>query len=299
MRANYKLQRLYAADLPPLGQDWQPGKEQAHYLLHVLRMQPGDAVLLFDGKSGEWLARCREADRKRLTLQIEAQTRPQPPAGAKLVYCFAPLKQARLDYMVQKAVEMGAAKLQPVITQHTQISRLNNERMQANMIEAAEQCGLLTLAEAAEPISLTELLAGWVEIYGADARLIFCDEAQIAEEGAANAAGQNPLPKLEQLKAERNATAETAGSAANGGKPIPGIKPAPGLKTALGLRPTLGLEPTLGLLIGPEGGFSEAERKQLYACAFVRSIPLGPRIMRADTAAVAALAVVQSVLGDW
>jgi len=287
------MQRLYVAQLPPMGQDLRLEKEQAHYLLHVLRLQPGEAVLLFDGKNGEGLARCQQADKKSLILRLEAQTRPQPSAAAPLIYCFAPLKQARLDYMVQKAVEMGASLLQPVLTQHTQVSRLNMARAEANIIEAAEQCGLLRLPALAAPLRLPALLAGWAEIYGRQARLIFCDEGEIADESAANAPGQNPLPALLRLKAEQQAAAKTAAGgaaeAAAGSAALPPPEP----------KPAQGLKPALGLLIGPEGGFSEAERKQLKACDFVCPVPLGPRIMRADTAAVAALAVVQSVLGDW
>jgi 16S rRNA (uracil1498-N3)-methyltransferase len=172
------------------------------------------------------------------------QTRPQPPLP-DLLYCFAPLKQGRLDYLVQKAVEMGAGVLQPVITQHTQVTKLGIERLQANAIEAAEQCGILAIPQVCEPMKLERLLADW----DAARRLIFCDE---------DVGTDNPLSTLQAIA-----------------------------------------EHKLGLLVGPEGGFSDAERKELRALPFVTAIPLGPRILRADTAAVAALAVVQATVGDW
>jgi 16S rRNA (uracil1498-N3)-methyltransferase len=219
-------------------------REQAHYLLTVLRLGAEAAVLVFNGRDGEWLARLRPASRKAAELAAERQTRPQP-AVPDLHYCFAPLKHARLDYVVQKAVEMGAAALRPVLTQHTQASRLNLERMQANAVEAAEQCGILSLPEIREPVRLDALLDGWE----AGRRLVYCDE---------EAEASGPLAALQ------------------------GIPPGP-----------------LAVLIGPEGGFSEAERQRLLRLPHVTRLSLGPRILRADTAAVAALALVQAVLGDW
>jgi len=264
MRANYRMQRLYVEYPLSEGAEIILAKEQAHYLLHVLRLKADDTILLFNGRDGEWLARCAETGKKSLILTAQEQTRPQPKHEKQLIYCFAPLKQARLDYMMQKAAEMGATVLQPVITQHTQVPRLNAERIRANITEAAEQCGILSLPSYAEPLPLPALLENWQAQYGSNAPLIFCDEAQIENEGEGNAPAQNPLPFLEKIKAESDRKREN-----------------------------------IGLLIGPEGGFSEAERKMLYHQDFVRAIPLGPRIMRADTAAVAALAVIQAVLGDW
>jgi 16S rRNA (uracil1498-N3)-methyltransferase len=162
-----------------------------------------------------------------------------------LLYCFAPLKQGRLDYLVQKAVEMGAGVLQPVITQHTQVARPGTERLRANVSEAAEQCGVLAIPELREPQKLERLLSDWEP----GRRLIFCDE---------DARTDNPLATLRAIEERR-----------------------------------------LALLIGPEGGFSEDERRQLRALPFVSAIPLGPRILRADTAAVAALALIQATVGDW
>lgn len=218
--------------------------EAAHYLSHVLRLKAGSQLLVFNGQHGEWLATFQPEGKKRVMLDIIEQTRPQP-TQSDLIYCFAPLKQGRLDYMVQKAVEMGAGVLQPVITQHTQVPKLGIDRIKANAIEAAEQCGGLSLPDCREALKLEKLLDGWDPAR----TLIFCDEGHDSD---------NPLTILQSL----------------------------------------GKTP-MAVLIGPEGGFSEAERTLLHSLPYVKSIPLGPRILRADTAAVAALALVQSVLGDW
>ena len=244
MRANYKLQRLFVtADLAagvPITIDGQ----QAHYLINVLRMVEGAELLVFNGCHGEWLARLTTRSKKAIALALVEQTRPQPP-HPDLVYCFAPLKHGRLDYLVQKAVEMGAGVLQPVVTQHTQVAKLGTERIAANAVEAAEQCGILAIPAVRETVKLDRLLASWE----GDRRLIFCDE---------DSSTDNPLPALQAVP-----------------------------------------EKKLGLLVGPEGGFSDDERRQLRALPFVTAIPLGPRILRADTAAVAALAVLQATIGDW
>lgn len=244
MRANYKMQRLFVPQDLAADAVFEATPEQSHYLTHVLRMAEGAELLVFNGRHGEWLARIAARAKKAVRLETVEQTRPQP-ATPDLVYCFAPLKVGRLDYLVQKAVEMGAGVLQPVITQHTQLAKVGIERLQANAVEAAEQCGILAIPEVREVQKFTALLSSW----GKERRLIFCDES---------AETNNPLPALQ----------------------------------------TIG-ERKLGLLIGPEGGFSEDERNQLYALPFVTAIPLGPRILRADTAAVAALAVMQATIGDW
>ncbi|MEM1045911.1 MAG: 16S rRNA (uracil(1498)-N(3))-methyltransferase [Pseudomonadota bacterium] len=222
-------------------------KDQLHYLVSVMRLGPGAEILVFNGRDGEWTATLSEASKKRGLLTIENCLRPQTPAS-RLDYCFAPLKQARLDYMVQKATEMGAGRLRPVLTQHGQVSRVNTDRMRANAIEACEQCGVLSVPEICQPEPLAAFLDSW-PVDNPDGLILFCDEA---------APTDDPLTILSAL--------------------------APG---------------ALALLIGPEGGFSTAEREQLLAMPSVRAIPLGPRILRADTAAVAALALVQATLGDW
>jgi len=243
MRANYKLQRLYVTADLAAGATIEPSREQAHYLLNVLRMAAGGELLVFNGRDGEWLARLEPVSKKAAHLVPVEQTRPQPPVP-DLVYAFAPLKVGRLDYLIQKAVEMGAGVLQPVLTQHTQ-GKLGTERIAANAIEAAEQCGVLAIPLTREAVKLDRLLAGWDK----DRRLIFCDE---------DASTNNPLAALGAIRERR-----------------------------------------LALLVGPEGGFSEDERRQLRALPFVIAIPLGPRILRADTAAVAALALIQATVGDW
>jgi 16S rRNA (uracil1498-N3)-methyltransferase len=218
---------------------------QSNYLGNVLRLSAGGTILVFNGRDGEW--RAAIAGRKRLeNLTIVAQTRPQDRLG-DLTYVFAPLKHARLDYMVQKAVEMGASSLQPVLTRFTQVARVNGERMRANVIEAAEQCGILGIADVAEPMPL--------ERYLAERRpqrlLVFCDEAADVE---------NPLRALQSHRTDA------------GG---------------------------IDILIGPEGGFAEEERDMLLRQPLILRLSLGPRILRADTAAVAALGLVQATLGDW
>jgi 16S rRNA (uracil1498-N3)-methyltransferase len=220
-------------------------RNQSNYLGNVLRLSVGDNILVFNGRDGEWQAAI-EGRKRPDGLIIAAQTRPQDRLP-DIAYVFAPLKHARLDYMVQKAVEMGAASLQPVLTRHTQVSRVNGERMRANVIEAAEQCGILSLAEVAEPVALDRFL---------DKRdparlLVFCDEAS-------DVAG--PVQVLQGAQA-----------------------------TASGI----------DVLIGPEGGFAEEERGLLLRQPNILRLSLGPRILRADTAAVAALALVQAALGDW
>jgi 16S rRNA (uracil1498-N3)-methyltransferase len=244
MRANYKMQRLYVTGDLGAGATVRPDAAQSHYLANVLRMDEGAELLLFNGRDGEWLTRVAARSRKAVELTAIEQTRPQPPAS-DLIYCFAPLKQGRLDYLVQKAVEMGAGVLQPVVTQHTQVAKVGTDRVQANAIEAAEQCGILAIPGVREPLKLDRLLATWEK----DRRLIFCDE---------DSSANNPLPVLQKIA-----------------------------------------EKKLGLLVGPEGGFSDQERGELRALPFVTAIPLGPRILRADTAAVAALAVIQATVGDW
>jgi 16S rRNA (uracil1498-N3)-methyltransferase len=244
MSYDFRAQRLFVEDELTEGTSIPSRPEQANYLLNVLRLKDGETLLVFNGREGEWRATVRKVGRKDCALDIKERVREQSPLP-DLDYLFAPLKHARLDYMVQKAVEMGAGRLRPVLTQYTQVSRVNLERMHANAIEAAEQCGILAIPTVAAPQKLTDALAGWDPAR----RLIFCDE------GASTA---NPAEALKHLP---------RGPAA--------------------------------LLIGPEGGFSEDERADLLRRPFVTALSLGPRILRADTAAVAALALVQSFIGDW
>lgn len=218
--------------------------EQAGYLRGVLRLRGGDEILVFNGRDGEWRARLEEAGKRGAALAIVSPVRPQT-GGPDLHYVFAPLKRARLDYMVQKATEVGVSRLVPVLTRHTVAERVNIDRMRANAVEAAEQCGILRVPEIAEPVRLPALVEGWEPARA----LIFCDEA--AEQAS-------PLAALARV--ERG---------------------------------------PLAVLIGPEGGFSPDERAMIRALPQATAISLGPRIMRADTAAVAALALVNAALGDW
>ena len=245
-RYDFDAPRLFLdAALAP-GADIALEREQANYLLNVLRLGDGGHVLVFNGRDGEWRARIAATSRKAASLVPAEQVRAQDPP-CDLHYLFAPLKHARLDYMMQKAVEMGASVLQPVMTRRTQAQRVNLERMRANAIEAVEQCGILNLPVILEPLALDKALAR----LETGRRLIFCDEdAGIAD----------PVTALRAA--------------------IP--RPAP-----------------LAVLIGPEGGFDEAERMAIKALPGTVAISLGPRILRADTAAIAALAVVQAAVGDW
>ncbi|MBW3097126.1 16S rRNA (uracil(1498)-N(3))-methyltransferase [Pseudohoeflea coraliihabitans] len=244
MRANYKLRRLFV--MQSLSEDVRiaADRAQSHYLLHVLRMESGRELLVFNGRDGEWRARIEIPSRKAVTLVPVRRERPQPEA-ADLVFCFAPIKAGRLDWLVEKAVEMGAGAIQPVITDFTQNARLNSGKMESWIIEAATQCGVLAVPELRPVVRLDSLLEGWPE----DRALIFCDEDRGTD---------NPAPALSAVRHDH-----------------------------------------LGVLIGPEGGFSDDERERLRALPFVTAIPLGPRILRADTAAVAALTAVQMLLGDW
>ena len=220
------------------------GAGQTNYLATVLRLDTGAELLVFNGRDGEWLAEIAEAGRRTCRLRAVKRIRPQT-AGPDLHYLFAPLKRSRLDYMVQKATELGVARLRPVLTRRTQAERVNLERMRANAIEAAEQCGVLWIPSIAEPDKFDRVLASWDPVRP----LVFCDEAaDIA----------NPIEVLAR------------------------VPPGP-----------------IAVLIGPEGGFTVEERDVLRRLPFVVCLSLGPRIMRADTAAVAALTLVNAILGDW
>jgi 16S rRNA (uracil1498-N3)-methyltransferase len=243
-RYDFDAQRLFVeADLGE-GASLTLSRDQANYLRNVLRLNAGDAVLIFNGRDGEWRAELAQSGKRQANLTVLSRTRPQE-AGPDIAYLFAPLKRTRLDYMVQKATEMGVARLCPVLTRRTVAERVNVERMRANAIEAAEQCGILRVPVIDEPAKLERVVAGWEP----SRLLIFCDE------GSEHA---DPLAALGRLK-----------------------------------------QGPLALLVGPEGGFDQAERELLSTQPFVTRISLGPRILRADTAAVAALALVNAVLGDW
>lgn len=246
-RYDFRTKRLHVAENLVADAAIEADRAQSNYLLNVLRLKAGSSILLFNGRDGEWLADIQPTGRKACLLVPRKQLRTQP-APYDLMLCFAPLKQARLDYMVQKAVEMGAGRLQPVMTRYTQVQKLNPERMQANLLEAAEQCGILCVPTLDEPVDLETLLERWATDHPAR-KLIFCDELVEGSDG---------LTGLQSLA-----------------------------------------DHPLAILIGPEGGFAEEERQLLRSKDFVHALSLGPRILRADTAAVAAMAIVQAFIGDY
>ena len=223
---------------------------QAHYLFGVMRLTPGARVALFNGVDGEWSAEVTEARKRAGTLACLGQAAPQldPP---DLWLMFAPIKKARTDFIVEKAAEMGAARILPVLTAFTNAERVNVDRLQAHAVEAAEQCGGTFVPPVEAPQKLAALLDGWPE----ERQILFADEA------LAGASGHPPL---------------STGTATTKHKSAP-----------------------WAILIGPEGGFSDRERDRLQAMDCAHPVRLGPRILRADTAAVAALTLWQSTLGDW
>ena len=227
------------------GRQVELSKPQAHYVRHVLRLKAGATLRVFNGRDGEWLGRITGEGKKTTRLELVTTTRQQTAPGDLHLF-FAPLKQARFDYMVQKAVEMGVSRLVPVVTRYTQVAKINEARLRANMIEAAEQCGILSVPEVEAPPLPLGKAVGRIEL---GRLLIFCDEA-----------------------AEREDPLRVLGTARRG---------------------------PIAVLIGPEGGFAEEERSALLKRPETLRLSLGPRIMRADTAAVAALALVQACLGDW
>lgn len=257
-RYDFRSPRLFVEHRLKTGAEVALEKSQAHYLRDVLRLKAQEPVLAFNGRDGEWQAQVTVSG-KRTTLLIGEQARQQTEAG-DLHYLFAPLKHERLDYMVQKAVELGVSRLQPVLTRHTQVSRVNEQRMRANAVEAAEQCGILSVPEIGAPVTFGRALVARKP----DRLLIFADE---------DAEVKDPVAALSAARQAPSAMLPLTMGAATGRQP-------------------------LALLIGPEGGFAEEERAALLKQPNIVRLSLGPRILRADTAAVAALALIQAVLGD-
>jgi 16S rRNA (uracil1498-N3)-methyltransferase len=244
-RTDFRTPRLYVSQDLAEGAEVKLEPQQTNYLVNVLRLGAGAPVFVFNGRDGEFSAGLNASSRKAAALAVGARTRPQE-APPDIDYLFAPLKHARLDYMAQKAVEMGARSLRPVITRRTQVARVNEDRLRANAIEACEQCGVIWVPEIAPVEPLAEGLKRWPP----ERLLVFCDEE--AEQAS-------PLDALAMARAD-------------GG---------------------------VGLLIGPEGGFDDDERAAILSAPRVLRLSLGPRILRADTAAVVALALIQATLGDW
>ena len=238
------LVRLFVSQPLSAGASILLPRESSHYLIEVMRMQAGDSVAVFDGSNGEWEASIDDPHRKQAKLTAQRQLRPQELVP-DLWLLFAPIKQGRIDFIAEKACELGVAHVKPVITQRTIVNRVPVDRLNANMVEAAEQCGRTALPTISEPVQLDKLLASWPE----ERALLFCDET-----GGA--------PMLEALK-DRPRGAPAA------------------------------------ILIGPEGGFTDAEREKIRAIPSAIPLSLGPRILRADTAAVAAIALWQATQGDW
>ena len=242
--ASHSAPRLYVECPLAAGRTAPCSPPQAHYLANVMRLKPGARVLLFNGRDGEWLAEIASIRRNVYELAVLEKVRDQS-GGPDILYLFAPLKKARLDYAAQKATELGVAALRPVLTRRTVAERVKIERMRANAIEAAEQCGVLRVPEIFEPEKLETALEGWPP----ERTLVFADEA---------APVASPLVALRAVPSGPSA-----------------------------------------LIIGPEGGFDPDERRMLLGQPFVHAVSLGPRVMRADTAAVAALALMNAILGDW
>lgn len=240
--------RLFVTDELAAGTSIQPSKEQQHYLLNVMRCRDGGTVLVFNGRDGEWQAEIRRAGRRECRLVIKQATRPQI-SSPDLWLLFAPVKKARLDFIAQKASEMGCSRIWPVRTENCQVSRVNDDRMLANVIEAAEQTERLDIAEV---MPFTDLVMA-LDSCERHRNIIFCDEA------IAGDAGMNAVRVLTDAAPISHAA----------------------------------------VVIGPEGGFSKAERAMISARQNSLKLSLGPRILRADTAAIAALACFQSVCGDW
>ncbi len=237
--------RLYVEHPLGAGQPVPLTADQAHYLFAVMRLGVGAAVLLFNGRDGEWRADVAEAGKRGGVLICADLTKPlQMPPDLWLL--FAPIKKARTDFIVEKAVELGVARIMPVQTQHTHADRIRQDRLQAHAVEAAEQCGATFVPEVAELAALERVLASW----DAGRRLLWCDEGMAGRSAA-----------LTGLIADRSAP--------------------------------------WAILIGPEGGFSTREQERLRGMTCVVPLSLGPRILRADTAAIAALTLWQAALGDW
>jgi 16S rRNA (uracil1498-N3)-methyltransferase len=236
--------RLFVESPLTEGRSLNLEQKQLHYLLHVMRAQAGDTLALFNGRDGEWLARIGDSSKRSVTLMLERQLRPQTPEP-DLWLIFAPVKRARIDFIAEKATELGVSALLPVFTRHTAMTRVNEDRLQAIATEAAEQCERLTVPEVRSAQSLESLLAAWPS----ERRLILLDE------------GGGGLPIAEAL-------AE-------------------------------GVQEPAAVLVGPEGGFSKSELDGLRALSFATPVGLGPRILRADTAVIAALSCFQAMCGDW
>jgi 16S rRNA (uracil1498-N3)-methyltransferase len=236
--------RLYVTADLAAGAVVELAQDQAHYLANVMRLGPGARIAVFNGRDGEWIAELGPIGKRGGSAVAREPGQPQrlPP---DLWLVFAPIKKARTDFIVEKAAELGVARILPVFTRHTNAERLRTDRLRAHAIEAAEQCGETWVPEVAEAGRLSVLLDGW----DPGRRLMFCDESRAAKPASAALAEAGPGP--------------------------------------------------WAILTGPEGGFAPDEAEQLRAAPYVVPVTLGPRVLRADTASVAAITLWQAALGDW
>lgn len=237
--------RLYIPAALPGSGTIELDKAQTHYLANVMRVKEGTFIHLFNGKDGEWQATVANVSRKSVTLIVQEKVRDQL-AEPDVWLCFAPIKKARIDFIAQKATELGVSRLQPILTARTNAERVKLERMESNAIEAAEQCERLNIPEVSAPVKFKELMANWPS----DRHILFCDEMRD---------GETAIAHLSQAE-----------------------KGAP-----------------WAIFIGPEGGFDDTERTALKAQPLCHAVSLGPRVLRADTAAMAAISLWQATLGDW
>ncbi|WP_417450710.1 16S rRNA (uracil(1498)-N(3))-methyltransferase [Kordiimonas sp.] len=240
--------RLFIEDSLPGGGIITLGNEQSHYLANVMRANVGTAVALFNGQDGEWAAEIIDVKKREVTLKIAERTREQT-GEPNLWLAFAPIKKARLDFMAQKATELGVNHMIPVYTRRTIVDRVKTDRLRANATEAAEQCERLNVPTSDEPIKLEKLLATWPD----DRMIMFCDE---------DLSGDSAYTALSR--------------ADNKESPKP-----------------------WAIIIGPEGGFDDDERRMIRAHKNTVVVSLGPRVLRADTAAMAAISLWQAAIGDW
>ena len=243
--------RLYVEDTLAEGQALELGPDRAHFLRSVLRLKPGARLAVFNGADGEWQAQIETLGKKQAGLSVLEQTRPPQPEP-DLWLAFAPIKRGPIDFLVEKATELGVSVLQPVLTKRTNVARVNLDRLVAHTREAAEQCERLSLPAVREPLGLGQFIAGWPP----ERRLLVC-----AEFGKAR-------PIAQVLRDLLEAAGPVAGP------------------------------PPLGIMTGPEGGYDQSELDALKNLPFVTPVGLGPRLLRADTAAIAALATCQALCGD-
>lgn len=247
MRVNSKARLYVDASLSkdvPIVLD----RDQSHYLSNVMRLKVGEAIVVFNGRDGEWHTEIVETTKRQVTLEAVEQVKKQQ-AEPNLWLAFAPIKKARLDFIAQKATELGVSHMVPVMTRRTIVDRVKTERMTANAIEAAEQCERMNVPTVDEPIKLEKLMADWPP----ERKIMFCDE---------DLSGTTVHTALAECDDKTD--------------------PSP-----------------WAIFIGPEGGFDEAERKLIRSHPNCVTVSLGPRILRADTAAMAAISLWQSTLGDW